>query len=317
MSEIPIFSQNVIAIVWDFDKTLIASYMQEPLFKKFGIQGKAFWDEVNELEAYYAKQNIRVNKDTIYLNHLITYTQQGIFPGLNNQMLTEFGKELEFYPGLPEFFPDLKQKVQENARYREFDIRLEHYIVSTGLAAMIRGSAIAPYIDGLWGCEFIEQPALPHLAEPDKKSEPMITQIGYAVDNTSKTRALFEINKGSNKYPEIDVNAKVVEKDRRIPFKHMIYIADGPSDVPAFSIVKKFGGHTYAVYPSGNEAALSQVDALREDGRIDVYGEANYAAGSQTYLWLLARVRKIADSMVQSKKNAIKSAISTVPKHLV
>ena len=75
MSEIPIFSQNVIAIVWDFDKTLIASYMQEPLFKKFGIQGKDFWDEVTELEAYYAKRNIRVNKDTIYLNHLITYTQ--------------------------------------------------------------------------------------------------------------------------------------------------------------------------------------------------------------------------------------------------
>lgn len=40
---------------------------------------------------------------------------------------------------------------------------------------------------------------------------------------------------------------------RRVPFKYMIYIADGPSDVPAFSVVKKNGGSTFAIYPKGNE----------------------------------------------------------------
>ena len=68
------------------------------------------------------------------------------------------------------------------------------------------------------------------------------------IDNTTKTRAIFEINKGTNKNPGIDVNAKVVPEDRRIPLQNMIYIADGPSDVPSFSVVKKGGGKTYAVY---------------------------------------------------------------------
>ena len=47
---------------------------------------------------------------------------------------------------------------------------------------------------------------------------------------------------------EIDVNAKVPHADRRVPFQNMIYVADGPSDVPVFSVVRQFGGKTFAVY---------------------------------------------------------------------
>ena len=49
------FEQNVIAMVWDFDKTLISGYMQDPLFKRYQIDGKQFWKEVNALPAYYEK----------------------------------------------------------------------------------------------------------------------------------------------------------------------------------------------------------------------------------------------------------------------
>jgi hypothetical protein len=48
--------------------------------------------------------------------------------------------------------------------------------------------------------------------------------------------------------PEIDVNASLAPEDRRVTFQNMIYIADGPSDVPAFSIVNHYGGRTLAVY---------------------------------------------------------------------
>ena len=33
------FEQNIIAMVWDCDKTLISSYMQEPLFRHFNVDG--------------------------------------------------------------------------------------------------------------------------------------------------------------------------------------------------------------------------------------------------------------------------------------
>ena len=117
-------------------------------------------------------------------------------------------------------------------------------------------------MNGVWASEFLESPPAPGFdpeatvdldAARSVAGEPLfpvtgITQIAVAYDNTSKTRALFEINKGSNTDPSIQVNATMRHEDRRVPFQHMIYIADGPSDVPAFSVMRHNQGIGYAVY---------------------------------------------------------------------
>lgn len=152
--------QNIIAVIWDFDKTLISGYMQEPIFDKFKVDGNKFWVEVNQLYDKYQKQGIKVNKDIVYLNHFITCAHQGIFENLNNAMLRELGGKLKFYNGIPQFLRDLKRSVETNERYRKYDIKLEHYIISTGLTEMIKGSGINNFVDGIWGCEFIETPIM-------------------------------------------------------------------------------------------------------------------------------------------------------------
>lgn len=321
MSTIHAFDQNIIALVWDFDKTLITDYMQAPLFKRYGVDGVQFWKEVEQLAKYYKSQQIHVNRDTIYLNHLITWAQNGPLQGLNNQVLSEIGKELQFYPGLPQFFPQIKDSIEQNAIFKNFGIKVEHYIVSTGFAKTIRNSAIAPFIevDGIWGAEFIETPAPYGFLQNNNttaSNSAVISQVATALDNTSKTRYLFEINKGSNKHPEIDVHAKILTENRRIPFANMIYIADGPSDVPAFSIVNQGGGHTYAVYPRADRTAMRQVDQLRADGRIQMYGEADYSEGSQTALWLQEHALRIAENIVKNKQELIRKSVSTPPRHL-
>ena len=105
------FDQSVISLIWDFDKTLIQGYMQAPLFKKYNVDGGKFWSEVRQLKKYYEKQNININNDAIYLNHILTYVKSGKFSGLDNHALFELGQELEFYPGLPEFFPQIKNLI--------------------------------------------------------------------------------------------------------------------------------------------------------------------------------------------------------------
>lgn len=336
MNQAP-FEQNIIAMVWDCDKTLISSYMQEPLFRHFGVDGGKFWREVNTLRDFYSKLGISVNADTSYLNHILTYVKAGLFKGLNNKLLHEFGKELTFYPGLPDFFGELKRLIEEDPKYKAFDIRLEHYVVSTGFAETIRGSAIAPFVDGIFGCEFIETPAQPGFADSPEAfiaalqaatcrsersasevEEPTeIAQIASALDNTSKTRYLFEINKGSNKYPEtIDVNSSIAREVRRVPFQNMVYIADGPSDVPAFSILNYNGGSTFAVYPKGDVKGFKQADALRRDNRVQMFGEADYTNASQSWLWLTEKARAIADKIVEVKQAAIKNSAGAPPSHL-
>jgi len=304
-----VFTQTIIAVVWDFDKTLIPGYMQRPLFEKYGVDEQKFWSEVNQLEAYYRENGCeQVSGEMAYLNHILDYARKEYFKGLNNQLLSELGKELEFYPGLPDFFNELKQSISENERFSHHEISLEHYVVSTGFTRTIRGSAIAGYLDGVWGCEFIES---------QNSDNPIIDQITYVLDNTTKTRAVFEINKGVNKHPdEINVNATIKKEDRRIPFQNIIYIADGPSDVPVFSVVKINGGRTYGVYNPGHEKEFQQVKRLQKDGRIDGMGPADYSKNSSTWMWLRDEVTEIAERIVRDREQALGDKVGKAPRHI-
>jgi hypothetical protein len=315
----PLYTQNTIACVWDFDKTLIPEYMQSPLFRRYGIDEAGFWNEVNHLAAHYRKRGHKLSGEIAYLNHLITYALAGKMPKLNNKVLRECGADIRFYPGIPEFFRHSKNFVTARDAYRKHDIRLEHYIVSTGLAEMIQGSAIAPHVDDVWACEFIENPLQPGFINQDElpiDADAQIAQIALVIDNTTKTRALFEINKGTNKNPAIDVNATIAPEDRRIPFQNMIYIADGPSDIPSFSVVKKNGGKTYGVYNPARPDEFRQNDSLRQSARIDHYGPADYTQGSSTAQWLKLHIESICDRIVADREAAVAQRTTRPPRHL-
>ena len=305
------YMANIIAIVWDFDKTLVNGYMQDPVFEHYKINASDFWKEVNELpEKYKNEQNVKVNPDTIYLNQFIKYTKEGKFKGLNNEKLKEFGKELKFYDGVPEIFKETKQLIEENPTYKAYDIKVEHYIVSTGMSQIIRGSSVMEYVEYVWGCELIE--------EENKDGERLISEIGYTIDNTSKTRALFEINKGVNHHEGVQVNTKIPEEYRRVHFINMIYVADGPSDIPAFSVVNKNNGATFAIYPKGDMKAMQQVEKMRSDGRINMYAEADYTKGTTAYMWICNKITEYADRIVKEEKSKIeKYASKGVPRHLI
>lgn len=331
-----LYTQNVIACVWDFDKTLIPGYMQEPIFRRFKVDENSFWDEVNGLAAFHRRSGLElVSKDSLYLNHILTYVRHGLFGGLNNRMLREMGAELLFYQGLPEFFGQVADAVRANPRYAHHELRVEHYVVSTGLRQLILGSKIAPYLEYVWACEFVERTAPPGYLLRERASTPdgaldgapiepgtlfgdadAIVDIGYVIDNTTKTRAIFEINKGTNVIPEIDVNSYVPHAERRVPFQNMIYVADGPSDVPVFSVVKQFGGKTFAVYRPGSKLAFQQVNELQRQNRIDSFGEANYTPGSQASMWITNAVEEIADRICADRERALGERVGRAPQHL-
>lgn len=319
MTKKTLHRQNVVACVWDFDKTLIPGYMQAPIFEAYGIDQEAFWKEVNGLPAIYAERGMHVSQDTIYLNHLISFIKNGELKGLTNERLRELGKQLVFYPGVIELFGRLKAVTESKSEYQKHNIKLEHYIISTGLAEMIRGSEIEPHVDGIFACEFIEAPLPPHYSRQDELPLHMefeISQIGTIVDNTIKTRFIFEINKGCNKNPNIDVNASMERADRRVPIDRMIYTADGPSDVPVFSVVKSNGGKAYAVFNPDSEAEFAQNDALLHAGRIHSYGPADYTAKSTTAKWLRMHVRQICDNIVEECEHALSKNVGKAPRHL-
>mgnify|MGYP001458116309 FL=1 len=313
-----IYTQNVIALVWDFDKTLTHGYMQVPLFAAYGIDDATFWNEVNSLAEYYRGQNCEVSADTIYLNHLLTYVRAGRIPNLTNERLAELGAAIQLAPGIPDFFDRTRRLVTEEPRYAKHDIKVKHYIVSTGLRAMIRGSAVHSHVDGVWACELL--PAAPppgFLEQLPTPGSPVVTQVGYTVDNTSKTRAIFEINKGVNVQDDgaLTVNSLIPEDQRRVPIRNMIYIADGPSDIPSFSVVNRMGGKTFGVYAPGAKN-FENAAVLQEQGRVNSIAEADYSEGSAAERWLERSIRKIADEIADNRDRVLRG-YSGAPGHVV
>lgn len=302
---------NIIAVIWDCDKTLIDGYMQDPIFEHYGVNAKEFWAENNKKQEDLQKRypNIRINSDTYYLNLFLEYIREGKFRGLNNNLLREFGKKQKFYKNVPEFLSTLNIFFQENSEYREYGIQVESYIVSTGFAEVIRGSTLNNVVKEIWGCELIEA---------NKDGDDILSDVVYTIDNTTKTRAIFEINKGSwNEALHIDVNSKITLDTRRVPFENMIYIADGPSDIPAFSLIKEKGGPTFAIYPRGDMKALNQVEQMRMDGRVDMYAEADYSEGTTANLWIRNKISEIANRIRARERSKLLDSVSSVPKHLV
>lgn len=160
--------QNVIAIIWDFDKTLINGYMQSPIFEDYHVDEKQFWTEVNNLPKEMKELGVRVNPDTAYLIHFTRKAKDGTFRGLSNAKLREYGAKQKFYPGIPEFLQMSKEILKDNPECKEYNIRVEHYIVSTGFAEVIKGTALKDLVEDIWGCELIEGRGV--------ENEPVISQ---------------------------------------------------------------------------------------------------------------------------------------------
>lgn len=306
-----VYTQSTIALIWDFDKTLTHGYMQDPLFEEYGVDAQAFWAEVNALAEHYGDPKCpggpaRVGKDTIYLNHIISYVRAGIFGDLTNAKLRELGERIQLAPGLPEFFDRMRGLV-DTAAYKKHDIAVEHYVVSTGLRSMIEGSALAKSVDGIWACELLPEAPPPKFREQlDWLGSETVSQVGYTIDNTSKTRAIFEINKGVNKNSTVDVNSVIPPDQRRVPIPNMIYIADGPSDIPSFSLVNSTGGRTLGVYAPGNSNYESAA-LLEEQGRVQSIAAADYTPDSAAERWLRRAVLQMADRIVSSREQVFAS----------
>lgn len=303
---VPLFTQTVIAFLWDFDRTLIPGNQQEVLFDEYGVDESTFWAEVDGLVEFHAKRGALIARDIAYLLHILSYVEAGVFVGLTNAKLKELGSRLTPAPGMPDFLIAAKERVAADPRYMAEGITVEHYVVSTGIRPMIEGSPLAPHLDGIWANSFIERQAPPGYRErlDVDADQATISHVSYMIDNTSKTRALFEINKGVNKNPTIDVNNRMGQEQRRVPIRNMIYIADGPSDVPSFSIVNERGGKTLGVYTTEPKNNFRGVRDLQEQGRIQGMAEADFREGRAAYLWLMDSLEQIAEEILEDRGRA-------------
>jgi len=289
--------QNTIAIVYDYDQTLSPSYMQdEVVFPAFGINGPKFWQRCIELVRDHGYDNelahMKVLLDTLGMDRPTNFE------------LKKLGQKLNFYKGLPEMFEQFQNGLL-TAEHVANGITVEHYIVSSGLKVLIEGSRLQPYVRAIFGCEFAED------------DEGRITFPKRVISHTQKTQFLFRINKGLLDMSQ-DVNDHMDAKIRPIPFLNMIYIGDGPTDVPCFTVMKKNGGQAIAVYhpDDPDRAGFKKCYQLSSHAdRVKHIAPADYRPGTHLRMLLEQMVQETADRIVAQHKEAVETGTVRAPKH--
>ena len=75
-----------------------------------------------------------------------------------------------------------------------------------------------------------------------------------------------------------DLNRFTPEENRPVPFRNMIYIGDGLTDVLCMKLVKLSEGHSIAVYSNGGKDKAGE---LLQADRVDFIAPADYSENSE------------------------------------
>ena len=269
----------IVALMYDFDKTLCTKDMQEYNFiPNVGMTAKKFWTESNTLA-----QNEKMDPILAYMYLMIQKANAAVKP-IRRQDFVAAGKNIQFFPGVLDWFDRI------NAFGEQCGVAVEHYIISSGVKEIIEGTPLKRIFKKIYASEF-------HYNPSGSADWPKL-----AVNYTGKTQFLFRINKGVLDISRNnELNEYVPDQERRVPFSHMIYIGDGLTDVPCMKLVKLNGGKSIAVFQNHKR---KQAEQLLHDKRVDFITPANYSAGSELETIVQEIIRKIAACNVLVQRHA-------------
>lgn len=275
---------NRIAIVFDFDDTLAPDTFDE-LITQLGLDVHEFrqqryeplkragWDHV-AARFYCLIQESKQRKEKITKDYLI-----------------QFGQDLKPFDGVTEMFDRLHQGVHE----LNPEIELEFYMITGGFAEVVRHTCIAPYFMQIWGCEF-------HYAENGE-----IEFLKRSISHTEKTRYLMYIASGQE---QVDGDGRsfayrdVSEDQLHVPLAQMIYVGDGASDVPCFSVLNDEGGMVIGVYKEDTAKEWSQQIEVTESQRVLNLAPADYREESELMRSLTLAVESLCKQIALRQLSA-------------
>lgn len=247
-----------VAIAYDFDGTLAPGNMQEHDFiPALNMMSKEFWKSVNEIAQQHAMDPILA-----YMWAMLRQADKADIR-VHKKDFKEFGKNIALFPGVSDWFKRI------NAYAKAKGVRLEHFIISSGIREMVEGTPIYKEFNKVYASGFMFD------------HNEVACWPALAVNYTTKTQYLFRINKGSLDVHDNSVINKFVPKDQRpVPFENMIFIGDGETDIPCMRLVRDQGGHSIAVYNSSKRGVKKHADKLVEDGRATLAAPADFQDGS-------------------------------------
>lgn len=277
-------TRPIIALLYDFDKTLCTTDMENYTFiPALGYTPAQFWQKANGFG--------RDNHMDGLLAYMYTMIQECAAQNikLDRAFLNHCGESIQLFPGVREWFARI------NAFGESLGVQVEHYVISSGLREIIEGSGIAQEFREIYACEF-------YYNENGDACWPKLD-----VNFTNKTQFVYRINKGIlDVSRDRELNDSMPDDSKRVPFTNMIYMGDGLSDVPCMKMMRAYGGQAIAVYQASNRQG---VEKLLADGRVDFIFPADYREGMELDRTVRDILRKmtITDRLLEVNNRQLRS----------
>ena len=269
----------IVALLYDFDKTLCTTDMEDYAFiPALGYTPAEFWKKAND----FGREN-RMDGLLAYMYTMIAECRaQNI--RLDRDFLVRCGHGMELFPGVADWFGRI------NEFGRSQGVQVEHYVISSGLREIIEGSDIAQEFREIYACEFFYD------------GDGLASWPKLDVNFTNKTQFVYRINKGVlDVSDDKTLNDSMPDDSKRVPFTNMIYVGDGLSDVPCMKMMRAYGGQAIAVYQQENRQG---VEDLLAKGRVDFIFPADYRAGTDLDITVRNIIRKMAIADALTEENA-------------
>ncbi|MGP1614695.1 MAG: HAD family hydrolase [Pollutimonas bauzanensis] len=268
---------DVIALIFDFDDTL-APDSTSGFLADMGVDVQRFWkDQVDPLLFDQDWDPVPA-----YLYQMIELSKSGGHGPITRERLEDWGRRLPLHPGVESLFARLRAMVK--AQHPQ--VQLEFYLISSGIGDVVRHTPIAHEFTDIWASEFIYD-ARGGIHFPKR-----------VVSFTDKTRYLFHIQKGiigaSSRNKPFEVNKKIAQDKLRIPFEQMIFVGDGYTDIPCFSLIRRSGGVAFGVWDPKHRDKRSRAWGFIQEGRVSNLNQARYDEEAELYQWLEEAVESVA-----------------------
>ncbi|MDN5842176.1 MAG: haloacid dehalogenase-like hydrolase [Alcaligenaceae bacterium] len=272
---------DVIALVFDFDDTL-APDSTSGFLEDIGVDVGHFWaDEVGPLLNEQDWDPVPA-----YLYKMIALSRSGRHGAITRERLEDWGRRLPLHDGVPTLFERLRAVLHE----AHPQVQLEFYLISSGIGDVLRQTPIADAFTDIWASEFTYDQA------------GAIDFPKRIVSFTDKTRYLFHIQKGifgpASRNKPFEVNRKVDPEKLRVPFEQMIFVGDGYTDIPCFSLIRRSDGVAFGVWDPRHREKRSRAWGFIEDGRVSNLNHARFGEDAELYQLLEAAVESLASKII-------------------
>ena len=264
--------QPILAICYDFDKTLSPDDMQaQGYIQSIDYEIAEFWKQSNQL----ASDN-DMDQNLAYMYMMASKSRGKVL--FTKETLHKDGGKVQLFPGVETWFDRVNEYGKRNG------VIVEHYIISSGLKEMIEGTKVATKFKKIYASSFYFD------------EDGVAVWSAQVVNYTNKTQFLFRIEKGVLDINDQAVNSYFEPNQYRVPFRNMVYIGDSDTDIPCMKLVNINGGHSIGVYNSETKDK-SKVFRMLDENRIKYFAPADYTEGSK----LERLVQQIIDRTIKNE----------------